>query len=195
MKLSEVTLIALGHSKYQKAHQRALDLSSSEIEFGAIKNVSDDSLDTLDKYSQAILYDLWKHVDTKFALVIQADGYVLRPHLWTGEFLNYDYIGAPWPLPTDDISYRDGRGDIVRVGNGGFSLRSKKLLRALVDLNLPFTDKGTGYFNEDGVLCCYYRNELEDYGIKFAPIKLAARFSTELTIPETVESFGGHRYL
>lgn len=195
MKLPQVTLIAIGSEKYREAHQRALDISSREIEFGAVKNITDNSLDTLDKYSQAVLYDLWKYVDTEFALIVQADGYVLRPHLWTDEFLNWDFVGAPWPLPKDDISYRDGKGQIVRVGNGGFSLRSKKLLNALNVLNLPFTDKKTGYFNEDGVICCYYRNELEDYGIKFAPVELAARFSTELPVPETVESFGGHRYL
>lgn len=191
IELSSVTICTLGSEKYQDAHQRALEISTTAIKFGDAKNIIDSSLTTLNLYSRAILFELWKHINTKFALVCQGDGYILRPHLWTNEFLKYDYIGAPWPPKT----HYTKEGVEVRVGNGGFSLRSKKLLRAFVDLNLPFTDNGTGYFNEDGQICVYHRKALEDYGIRFAPVELAARFSTELTVPETVESFGGHRYL
>lgn len=191
MKLPQVTICTLGSPKYEQAHQRALDLSCKEIEFGAVKNIINPELTTLDKYSKAMLFDLWKYIDTEFALVCQADGYVLRPEKWTNKFLEYDYIGAPWTPKTHFTK----EGKEVRVGNGGFSLRSRKLLTAFVDLNLRFTDNGTGYWHEDGNICVYYRKVLEDYGIKFAPVKLAARFSTEIKVSETVESFGGHKYL
>lgn len=142
-------------------------------------------------YNEFVVMELWKHIDTDFCLLVQNDGYILNGSLWDDEFLNWDYIGAPWP---PNIHFTKS-GAEVRVGNGGFSLRSKKLLKTPTELGLKFTDKGTGFPHEDGFLCNHYREELETYGIKFAPVEVAARFSTELIVPETVKSFGGHKYL
>ena len=66
-------------------------------------------------YSRFMLRDLHRHIATSHALCVQWDGYVLDPARWDREFLEYDYIGAPWPH----------FGDAMRVGNGGFSLRSR----------------------------------------------------------------------
>ncbi len=73
-----------------------------------------------------MLRDLASHVETSHALCIQWDGYVLRGQAWDPAFLTYDYIGAPWP------HFSDGHN----VGNGGFSLRSRRLLEAC--RQLPF---------------------------------------------------------
>lgn len=143
------------------------------------------------EYNRFVFEDLCQYVSTDFCLLFQNDGYILDGSKWTDEFLKYDYIGAPWPAKTHYT--KDGQE--IRVGNGGFSLRSQKLLQAPRILGLKLTDMGTGFWHEDGNICNYYRKELEDYGIKFAPVEVAARFSTELTVPETVKSFGGHRYL
>ncbi len=126
-------------------------------------------------------------------MVIQSDGYVINPDLWRDDFLNYDYIGAPFPLPNDDFSYRDSNNNIFRVGNGGFSLRSKKLIELPNKLKLewkPFH----GYYNEDGFICGMYRNIYENHGIKFAPLDIAKYFSHEIEIPETkdIKPFGFH---
>jgi len=69
-----------------------------------------------DEYSEFIIKNLSKYITTSHVLVIQADGYVINGDAWNDEFLQYDYIGAPW-------LYLDGRN----VGNGGFSLRSRRL--------------------------------------------------------------------
>ena len=100
-------------------------------------------------------------------------------------------MGAPWPAQTNFTK----KNKEVRVGNGGFSLRSRRLLRAPTVLGLEFTDLGTGFPHEDGFLCVHYREELEAHGIKFAPVEIAAKFSTELQVPETIKSFGGHKYI
>src|SRR5512143_2546534 len=76
-----------------------------------------------DAYSALMLKGLREHVETPHALVVQWDGYVVNPDAWTDEFLAHDYIGAPW--------YWAAEGS--RVGNGGFSLRSRRLLDALAD--------------------------------------------------------------
>jgi hypothetical protein len=142
-----------------------------------------------DDYSRFMAYDLGDYIDTEFALIVHNDAYVLRPHKWDYEFLEYDYLGAPWPA---NVHFTN-EGVNVRVGNGGFSLRSKKMMNALRDLNLPFTDNGTGYLNEDGLMCVYHRKALEDYGITYAPVPLASKFSQEKHLPDSdPEPFGFH---
>lgn len=189
LSLPQVSLIALTNRDFE-GHKQMLDRSSRLIKFGGSKIIWDETCNSLDMWSYKVLYELWKYVDTDFALIFQADSCVTEPMLWRDEFLEYDYIGAPWPSKTHYVGDQE-----IRVGNGGFSLRSKKLLKAFVDLNLPFTDNQTGFYNEDGNICVYHRKTLEDYGIKYAPVEVAARFSSELTVPETVESFGKHKYL
>ncbi len=142
------------------------------------------------QYNEFVAMQLWNYINTDYCLLFQNDGYILDGSKWSDEFLEYDYIGAPWPPQT----HYTKEGTEVRVGNGGFSFRSKKLLEAPTKLGFTFTDKETGFWHEDGFLCVHYRKELEDYGIKFAPVEVAARFSTELIVPETVKSFGGHKY-
>lgn len=125
---------------------------------------------THDTYSQFMLHELYKYVDTDYCLTIHDDGFVINPHLWNDEFLQYDYIGAPW-LHT--VQYF---GEKYRVGNGGFSLRSKKLI------NLCRNIKTKGH--EDAAISIYYRDALEQYGCKFAPVDVAMKFSLEEQIPE-----------
>lgn len=202
--LSQVTLVAVSSVK-MKNTVRALEHSMKDISFRRVLLVSHekptglnlnidfiscDKITNLNEYSRYMLYELPKHIDTEFALVIQHDGYVVRPQNWDDVFLTYDYIGAPWAPQT----HFSKEGIVVRVGNGGFSLRSKKLLNALGALRLPFTDGSTGSFNEDGVLCNYYRKELEEYGIRYAPVEVASRFSLENKRDDTkIKPFGFHR--
>lgn len=189
-KLPNVTLVAVTSIKFPET-EAALAESKKEIEYGGIIYITDKNIRSSDEYSRFMLFDLARYIKTDFALVIQYDGYVLNADAWSDEFFQYDYIGAPWPPKT----HYTREGAEVRVGNGGFSFRSKKLLDAFNVLGLSFTDNGTGFFHEDGQICNYHRKALEDYGIKFAPVEVAARFSRELRVPETVEkTFGFHRY-
>lgn len=140
-------------------------------------------------YSKFMAYNLYKYIDSDYALIVHNDAYVIRPEEWSNDFLKYDYVGAPWPKNTHFTK----SGKEVRVGNGGFSLRSKKLLKILRDLKLPFTDFGTGYHHEDGILCVYYRDELEKAGIQFAPIEVATKFSGEVYCKDSYPTpFGYH---
>ena len=126
-------------------------------------------------YSNFMLRDLASHVETSHALCIQWDGYVLRGQGWDPAFLTYDYIGAPWP------HFSDGHN----VGNGGFSLRSRRLLDAC--RVLPFD----GQTAEDVVIGRRCRDQLEGQGLKFAPEPIARRFAYERT-PPTGDEFGFH---
>ena len=126
-------------------------------------------------YSRFVMKELERHIDTEFAMLVQYDGYILNPRCWSDDFLDYDYIGARWPAD-----------DWITVGNGGFSLRSKRLLRALQDPAIEPADP------EDVAICRTYRELLEDrHGIRFAPEEVAARFSFE-TVPSDGPTLGFH---
>jgi|ERR1035437_3756507 hypothetical protein len=193
IKLPNVTLICLTGIDFKtKEHKEAIKKSCEGIEFGVVKIVQQSNIIDIDSWNKAVIYDLWKYVDTEFALFIHQDGYVIHPELWNNSWLDYDFIGAPWPLPTDNYSYRDEVGELVRVGNS-VSLRSRTLLYMPIALDLewrPFF----GNTNEDGFLCCHHRKTLEANGIKFAPLDVAVHFSKEHEIPENVglETFAFH---
>lgn len=200
--LSNVTLIAVACTKINDTIH-ALRESMKGLQFADAILITHEklSLDSLGikvininklnykEYNEFVAYKLAPYIKTDYALLVQNDGYVLRPEKWDPEFLKYDYIGAPW---APNVHFTN-EGVNVRVGNGGFTLRSKKLLNILNDLKLPFTDNDTGFWHEDGLICAYYRKQLEDAGIKFAPVDVAARFSHETDCKESVyKPFGFH---
>ncbi len=135
--------------------------------FGAVLFFQDKikpGLDPYVQYSDFVINQLHKHVLTDYMLIIQWDGYILNPAAWTDDFLKYDYIGAAWDYSNPED-----------VGNGGFSLRSTKLMRAISQLNLAPSQ----CMPEDWVICKTHRKYLLKLGFKFAPVELAHRFSVE----------------
>ncbi len=191
LELPEVTLICLTNKDFA-AHKIALDTSSLGINWGAKKIIWDDTIKNIDDWNYKMIYELHYYVQTDFAMVIHADGYVIRPDLWNPEWLSFDYIGAPWPLPTDDYSYKTPKGELVRVGNS-VSLRSKRIMELPSKLGLPWRSY-YGNTNEDGFLTCHNRDILREHGCTFAPLDVAVNFSKEHTIPENqgIDTFAFH---
>lgn len=193
LNLDNVTLIALTGVYYDtEGHKKAIEESTKGIGFGAVKVIGDSRITNVDTWNKTIVYDLWRYVDTEFAFLFHADGYVTNPHLWNPDWLNYDYIGSPWPLPTDDYSYRDLEGNIIRVGNS-VGLRSQKLMRLPSELGLEWRSY-YGNTHEDGFLCVHNRKVLEENGVRFAPIEVAKHFAREHDLPENegLETFAFH---
>lgn len=188
LQLPNVTLVAVSDINISE-HFEALQKSCEGIQWGAVLLLTP-TLGSIDAWNKYIIYELPNYVSTDFALLIHADGYVIRPDLWRNDFLSYDYVGAPFPLPTDDYSYRDSTGALVRVGNS-VSLRSKKLMDLVATRPMEYH---YGNNNEDGQICCWERNWLEEQGCKFAPLEVAVHFSKEHEIAENVgiETFAFH---
>ena len=183
IKLPQVTLVAVTGLDYQtEEHKEALAKSSIGIEFGAIKLIQLEQIKNIDDWNKAIIYDLPKYIETDYCLLIHADGYVINPKEWRDEWLKYDFIGAPFPLPKDDYSYCDINGKVQRVGNS-VSLRSKKLLDVARKRNLEWK-AFHGYTNEDGFISVNYRHIYEEEGCKFAPLEEAVKFGIEHELPE-----------
>lgn len=184
--LPNVTLIALTGIGYQSPETiHALQYSQKGIEFGDVKYIQLGSVRDIDSWNKTIIYDLHKYVDTEFCLLVHENGFVVHPESWNPDWLTYDFIGAPWPVPTDSFSYRDGSGNIIRVGNS-VSIRSKRLLELPGLLGIEWRPY-FGNTNEDGFLCCHNRELLERNGIRFAPLEVAKFFSRELDIPENAD--------
>ena len=120
------------------------------------------------EYSKLMLKELGKYVDTDYILNIQYDGMPIDSSNWQNEFLCYDYIGAPWrwyPEP-------------YRVGNGGFSLRSRRLMDCCLSDSFIFIS-GLEQCQEDVHIGILYKDWLSKKGIKYAPVQLASKFSAE----------------
>jgi hypothetical protein len=182
----DVTLVAVT-GVHVDAAQRALQRSMAGLRFRQVKLIAsappsrpDRRIEqiaippmTLADYNRFILYELHRHIDTGHVLIVQADGFVLNPRRWNPAWLSYDYIGAPWP----PLRLKDG---VLapwpnRVGNGGFSLRSRRLLQ-LVAEHPGSHEHGRP---EDVFICVDLLDRLRDQDIRFADPEEAARFSLE----------------
>ena len=187
---SSVTLACVDTLNPQLA-LRALERSRAGIRFARTVLVTDavpaalpasvevatiEPLRSREAYSHFVLKSLIEHIDTPYVLLVQWDGYAVNPAAFDRAFLDVDYIGARW------FWHDDGHD----VGNGGFSLRSRRLLEALQDPRVELVDA------EDTTICRTFRPLLErEYGIRYADAALADRFAFEASYP-VGKPFGFH---
>lgn len=127
-------------------------------------------------YSDLLLTGIDRYVLGSHVLVMQWDSFITHPNLWRNEFLDYDYIGPVWPHHPE-----------TPVGNGGFSLRSVKLLQAIK--RPGFTKRHP----EDYCICADNKEFLEkECGIQFATAEIAEQFAIERS--EWHDAFGFHGF-
>lgn len=182
LSLPDVTLLAIDCVQPELAW-RALRYSRREIDFAQVQLFTSheiicpdvtvnriDALTELAAYSRFCLKDLVRYISTDYILMVQADGFVINPGLWDDAFLKYDYIGAPWPAEAPWCTRS-------RVGNGGFSLRSRRLMELAAALKDDFK-------HEDVYLTNIRHDYFVSHGCRFAPVDVAMRFSLEAQIPE-----------
>jgi hypothetical protein len=188
LELPSVTLCCIDTANPELA-LRALARSTTGIRFGRVLFLTERAHDapgvevraiaplgSREDYSAFVLKRLVEHIDTAHVLLVQWDGYVVNPDAWRDEFLTCDYIGAKWLWDAD----------AMRVGNGGFSLRSRKLLAALQDSRIVLEG------SEDETICRSFRPLLErEHDIVFASEAVADAFAFEATYP-VGKPFGFH---
>lgn len=187
--LPQVTLCAVT-SVNVAATVRALEASVSQIRFGACKVLTDAQIQpdhpeievvriaplrSSAAYSDFLLTSLSDHIATTHCLVAQWDGHLLDARRWQNAFLDYDYIGASWP------QFNDGHD----VGNGGFSLRSRRLMELCRDPAF------VPVHPEDVTIGRTNRTWLEGQGIRFASRDLADAFAAERS-GDPQQTFGYH---
>lgn len=180
LNLPQVTLCCVDTRLPQMALD-AMKICMAQVEFGdalfftcpnhgltdvppGVRVIELDSINSIEAYSHFLLKGMGPYLQTSHMLIVQWDGYVLDPSMWRDDYLTVDYIGAVWP------QYKDEH----RVGNGGFSLRSRKLLDALT------SDAIVAHHPEDVCIARTYRALLEQrWGIRFADEAMAHQFAFE----------------
>ena len=159
----ELAARALAISLSRCRFERALFLTDRQMALDGVEVRPIPTIASILDYSTFVLTRLVEYIETDFVLLIQWDGYILSADAWQREFLDYDYIGARW-------AHVPG----AEVGNGGFSLRSRRLLEATADPGFVVGHP------EDAAVCIVNRSRLRlAHALRFAPPALADRFSYE----------------
>lgn len=192
LELDNITLAIVDCLESRRV-EKALDFCTKNTKFGDVlfftdlaceskyKTVPIPTVKNTGDYVQFLTQDLIDHIKTEFVMVCQYDGFIINHQQWTDEFLEYDYIGAPWAAP-------------FVVGNGGFCIRSKKCLEVFKDLYTPNFSESQPYvpeFAEDWYYCVTIRQRCEDAGVKFAPAELGVKFAVEQVVTSQ-PTFGFH---
>jgi len=135
--------------------------------------------------------EFWNLLNGDKILIYQEDSFIFKENI--EEFIEYDYIGAPWPKNTNDTPNC--------VGNGGISLRSKQKMIDVINKisikNTSINESTKIYMKKNKLTVCpedvYFSLNMQKYNIgKVADFDTAFKFSSEsLNNPN---SFAGHNF-
>jgi hypothetical protein len=122
--------------------------------------------------------EIYKEISTEHFLIFQVDTIICSSEKnLIYEFMEYDYVGAPWLIhPGSDSEF------CGKVGNGGLSLRKKSKILEIIE-NVPYPDG----LSEDEYFCIYN---------KVIPLNRPTYEDAQLFSMETVYSprcFGLHK--
>jgi hypothetical protein len=175
----ENSIKAIEYSCKNINFKKKLILTNKDINHESIEVKNVKGLSNIQEYNLFCIKELHKYVNTDFCLIVQPDGFVVEPRLWSDFYLQYDYIGAPWDLKLSrevliKCNMHSNNDQLNIVGNGGFSLRSKKLLEECS--KLEYTNP---FLEEDCMVSALHRKHLKEKGIKYAPLDIAQQFAME----------------
>lgn len=194
---SNVILVAFGSTKVKETTKAikhcqnlvsfydTIYLTDSIINEENIKHIPTRNIPSIKDYQKFIVNEsaeiILSSIPDSFSghfLCINWDGFIVNTDAWSDEFLEYDYIGAPWPF-WNNI-----------VGNGGFCLKSKKFLITQYKICKNYNVIN----NEDVELCITFRKSFEQENCKYANDTIGYKFSTEIGDYYNYRSFGFHDF-
>jgi hypothetical protein len=152
-------------------------------------NYDDLNQNTYNKLLTSIQF--WNLLKGEKILIYQEDSCIFKYNIT--DFLKWDYIGAPWPKNQNDNS--------IGVGNGGFSLRTKKCMIDIINKisleNTEFNSSTINYIKNCNLDIVpediYFTLNMIKYNIgKVADWNTAFEFSSENIY--NPESLGGHNF-
>src|SRR5215469_740053 len=131
-------LFSLTKSREQVNPARVIFFTDADIPPQAgIDIIKIESIRSKEAYSKWVMTELYKYITTTHILIQQWDSWILDGDQWNDDYLSVDYIGASW-IETDGFS----------VGNGGFSLRARRLMEAVATDPIIVS-----YHPEDNMIC------------------------------------------
>jgi len=135
--------------------------------------------------------DFWNLFTGNKILIYQEDSFIFKSNI--EEFIEWDFIGAPWPKNTNDTPNC--------VGNGGISLRTKQIMIDIINKisikNTSINESTQIYMKQNNLTNCpedvYFSLNMQKFNIgRVADFDTAFKFSTEsLNNPN---SFAGHNF-
>ena len=145
-----------------------------------------------DEYSLLLsTIQFWNLFTGSKILIYQEDSFIFKNNI--EEFMDCDFIGAPWPKNTNDTPNC--------VGNGGISLRTKQIMIDVINKisikNTNINETTKIYMKDHNLKNCpedvYFSLNMQKFNIgKVADFDTAFKFSTEsLNNPN---SFAGHNF-
>jgi hypothetical protein len=158
LQLPSVTLMCIDCVDVQRAIS-VIEICKNKVDFGDVKLLTSSlvsyqhrveimPLNSLVAYSVFMLTKSHEYIDTDHVLIVQRDGWILNPQSFNMEWLQLDWISPLF------MQYS-------KVGSGGFSLRSKKIMQDIsktvpqwdgTQENADEIQKQLSYY-EDGVIC------------------------------------------
>jgi glycosyltransferase involved in cell wall biosynthesis len=133
----------------------------------------------------------WELFAGEKILLYQEDSCIFKSNV--EDFLQWDYIGAPWTKTQNDTPNC--------VGNGGLSLRTKQRMIDIIErISIEHTEISShtiAYMKNAKMTICpedvYFAKNMQTYNLgRVADWDSASEFSTELIYNEN--SFGGHNF-
>lgn len=133
--------------------------------------------------------DFWKLFTGEKILIYQEDTFIFKNNIM--DFIQWDYIGAPWPKCQNDTPNC--------VGNGGLSLRSKSAMIGVIKrigiTETIYNSSTLNYMNNSNITVppedVYFSKNIQELNIgKVADWNNAYNFSSETYL--NPESFGAH---
>jgi hypothetical protein len=145
--------------------------------------VCDENL-TRPQYSELLTSPrLWDEIlEAPYSLVFQTDTGIRVNNIL--RFLEYDYVGAPW-------SWMVAGSHHIQVGNGGFSLRNRKVMSAIVNKYIPDPHWKDPVTNEEGEAeDIFFARNLVHWETAILPsYEVASSFSVEHNMHENPMGF------
>ena len=179
--------IVCGNNNYDFISKICLNISNLKIIKLNENNINQNTYNNL-----LLSEDFWKNFTGEKILLYQEDSSIIHnKDNVIDTFLEYDYVGAPWP--------NSHRTNDLNVGNGGFSLRTKdkmiEIIKGDYKNKLIYSEHviqiketwNLDNFPEDVI----FSKSLIDFKLGKVPTdNIASKFSSELIFDN--DSIGGH---
>lgn len=150
--------------------------------------------DNLNQSTYSILLasiEFWNNFKGNKILIYQEDSIIFKSNIM--DFIEWDYIGAPWPKTQNDT--------LICVGNGGISLRTKSVMIDVIKTqdikNIKINTTTQESIKKSNMTVCpedvYFSKTIQEYNLgKVADWDTASYFSTEIILNN--DSFAGHNF-
>lgn len=155
-------IIFHGPDNGEKVRAYVDGLSETQRKRITLENIDKNNMNT-EEYNELMMsHVILDKIPTEMFLIVQTDSMLCGAGIkGLDKFMKYDYVGAPWK-------------DTNTVGNGGFSLRRKSVMKRIVDKCSRTMKEGVPH-NEDG----FFSVGCDEVPVKKPSVEEAKEFAVE----------------